>query len=142
MSDTEVKFRDFSLSHDDVVPRFMIAPDTFRCYPEIPLDVMMDVVQMTQQKVDGIERFKQMMDMLSGVIVAEDWDRFINRTKRATPENPNPSPIGIRHIKELLPWIMEVYGLRPTQESSESADGSDTGSTSSTEPASDTELIS
>ncbi len=140
-STADVRFRDFSLPPDN--PRFRIAPDEFRCYPEIPLDVMLDVSTFGQgNDVSTRERFGQLMDMLAGVIIAEDYDVFLRRTKRGTPEAPNPNPIGMRVMRDLLPWIMEVYGLRPTQESSGSADGSDDESTSSTEPASDAESTS
>lgn len=135
MGDDNIRFKDFSGSPEPIIMR--IAPDDFRCYPEIPLDVMMDVVKFAGEKVEGVGRVTQLMELLHGVIMSEDLDQFIARTKRGTKEKPNPHPIGMRHITAILPWIMEVYGLRPTQESSGSADGSDDTGISSTAPASD-----
>jgi hypothetical protein len=133
MSDV-VRFKDFSLDPEPI--GFRIAPDDFECYPEIPLDVMMDVVKASTTQASGPERLEQMLQMLEGVIVDKHYEVFVKRTKRGTKEQPNPSPIGMRHIRDLLPWIMEVYGLRPTEESSESADGSLDEDTSSTDTAS------
>ncbi len=136
MSDT-VRFKDFSL--EDVNITIRIAPDDFTCYPEIPLDAMMEIAQFARDKDKSdntMDRFKQLLGLLEAVMYPDDYDRFIARTKAGTRENPNPHPIGLRHVMNMLPWIMEVYGLRPTQESSTSADGSESTNTSSTEGAS------
>lgn len=135
-----VRFKDFSLPPEPIV--FRVAPDDFRCYPEIPLDAMMDIVVFATTATDGRDRMSQVLQLLSSVIVAEDWDKFLARTKRGTVEVPNPHPIGMRLVKDLLPWIMEVYGLRPSQESSESSDGSENDGTSSTAPVSQEESTS
>lgn len=135
MTTDELYFRDFSGSPKHPVMR--VDPDEFRCYPEIPLDTMMEIASMSQSGGTNMEKFKSWLLIFAGVIIAEDYDRFIARTKKGTIEHPNPSPIGLRHIRDMIPWIMEVYGLRPTQESSASAGGSDKEGTSSTEPASE-----
>jgi hypothetical protein len=132
---SDVTFKDFSLPPKPIVMR--IDPDDFKCLPEIPLDVMMEVAAFATSNVTGMDRFKQLLDLFSGVIEPLDYEKFIARTKRGTVAEPNLNPIGMRHIRDILPWVMEVYGLRPTQESSESADGSLEASTSSMEPASD-----
>lgn len=139
MSDV-VKFKDFSLSPEPVVMR--IAPDDFRCYPEIPLDVIMDVALMAASQVTGPERMTQMRDLLEGIMEPESYAVFAARLKKGTPDAPNPNPIGMRHIRDILPWLMEVYGLRPTQESDSSADGSGDDDTSSTDGVSLTESTS
>lgn len=133
-----LRFVDFSLPPEG--PSFEIAPDVFRCYPEIPLDVMMGVADALTDKGEesrGIKRFLQVLDLLAGIMEPMDYDKFIARTKKGTAERPNPNPIGIRHMMKILPWVLEVYGLRPTQESSTSVDGSDADGTSSTEPVSE-----
>ena len=137
----ELRFRDFSSSPELI--HFRIAPDDFRCYPEIPLDTMRDIVKAAQNAgASTMDRFDAMIEMLAGVIDPMDYDKFIARTKKPTKEAPNPHPIGFRQVSQLLPWLMEVYGLRPTQASSGSSDGSNDASTSSTEPASDEALTS
>jgi hypothetical protein len=135
-----VRFKDFSLSPEPIVMR--IAPDDFKCYPEIPLDVIMELAEAAASQVSGPERVKQMQDLLEGVMEPVDYATFSKRLKKGTPEQPNPFPIGMRHIREILPWLMEVYGLRPTQESDSSVDGSGDDDTSSTDGVSPTESTS
>lgn len=117
------RFKDFSLSPEPIIMK--IAPDEFKCYPEIPLDVLMDVAEVATTSGTGVERMKQMMELFAGIMEPASYETFQRRCRRGTVESPNPHPIGMRHIKEMLPWAMEVYGLRPTQESSESSDGSE-----------------
>ena len=139
MSDV-VKFKDFSLSPEPIT--FKIEPDTFECYPEIPLDVLMEVSQVAQSEATGMERFKQTLELFEGIMSPEWYEIFKHRCRKGTREDPNPNPIGMRHIRDILPWIMEVYGLRPTPESSESSDGSEDESLSLTDTAFDTESTS
>ncbi len=129
-----IRFKDFSSSPEPI--HFRIAPDDFRCYPEIPLDTMLEVTELAGNKeLTGMARFKEFLEILTGVIVVDDYDKFIERTRKPTKDKPNPNPIGLKHMQDIIPWIMEVYGLRPTRESSESADGSAPDDTSLTEPA-------
>lgn len=144
MADDNIRFRDFSSSPEPIVMR--IAPDVFHLYPEIPLDVMIDIAEASAVKGEeksGVRgQMESLTQLLQGVIVPEHYDAFIERTKRGTAEKPNPNPIGMRQVQQILPWVLEVYGLRPTQQSSDSADGSDETSTQSTELASDEESTS
>lgn len=135
-----VRFRDFSLSPDPVVIR--IDPDEFRCYPEIPLDAVMDLATLASSPAEGTDRFKQMLDVFGAVMEPESFDLFQRRCRRGTVEVPNPRPIGMNHVRNVLPWLLEVYGLRPTPESSGSADGSELDGDSSTDISSDTVSIS
>lgn len=138
-----VRFHDFSL--EDVSISIRIAPDNFKLYPEIPLDSMMEIVKIAKNKEgpdSNTDRFNQLLSLLEAVMYPEDYDRFIQRTKPGTRENPNTHPIGLRHIMNMLPWLMEVYGLRPTQQSSESADGSNETDINLTEGVSEMESTS
>lgn len=142
MTDT-VRFHDFSL--EDLAITVRIAPDDFKLYPEIPLDSMMGIVEFAKNKDNAdssAEKFKQLLSLLEAVMYPEDYDKFIRRTKPGTRESPNTNPIGLRHVMNMLPWLMEVYGLRPTQQSSASADGSKETDTNSTEGVSVTESTS
>lgn len=130
-----VRFKDFTLPGD--APKFRIAPDVFQCYPEIALDALMEIAETARTGTESKERLEQMKELLKGIIVPEDYRLFIDRMRIGTEENPNPSPIGQRHLRDLIPWLMEVYGMRPTPESSTSADGSESDDTSSTDDASE-----
>lgn len=140
MTEDIVRFKDFSLSPEPVT--FRIAPDDFECYPEIPLDTLLELAAISVDSSDRQKQFERLKDFFDGIMPTEMAARFRARCKASTPEDPNPQPIGMRHVTAILPWLMEVYGLRPTQQSSESDDGSDPADTSLTESSSDEESMS
>ena len=142
---TVVRHRDFTLSPEPIT--FDIAPDRFECVPEIPLDVLADLADAATQRADGdklttAQQMDKVKDLFDGVMQIDSAARFRARTRRGTREEPNPNPIGMRHIKDILPWLMEVYGLRPTRPSDESPDGSDETESNSMDTASSTVSIS
>lgn len=135
-----VRFKDFSLSPEPVT--FRIAPDSFECYPEIPLDALLELSTLAAETSDRAKQFEQLKDFFDGIMPPEMAATFRARCKPSTKEEPNPQPIGMRHVMNILPWLMEVYGLRPTQPSSESDAGSDPADISLTESSSAEESIS
>jgi len=130
-----VRFKDFSLSPEPVT--FRIAPDDFECYPEIPLDALVELSGLNLGGDDRKAQMDKLKDFFDGIMPPEQAAKLRTRMRVGTEDEPNPSPIGMRHITNILPWLMEVYGLRPTQPSSESEDGSEAADTSSTESSSD-----
>lgn len=137
VADDSIRFMDFSLSPEPVV--FKIEPDEFRGWPEIPLDVLAELADAGGQRGTPRQQMEQMLELFEGVLEPESFATFKRRTQRSTPEDPNRNPISMRHITKILPWLMEVYGLRPTQPSDESPSGSDETDTSLTDGASHTE---
>lgn len=123
-----VKFKDFSLSPDPI--SFRIAPDVFHCVPEIPLDSLADMANLATKSDDRGESLRKVYDLFDGVLLTESAVLF-----RARGAKNAENPIGMRHVKDIIPWLMEVYGLRPTQPSDESSDGSTDEDGSSTDTA-------
>lgn len=140
MTEDIVRFKDFSLSPEPVT--FRIAPDDFECYPEIPLDTLLELSALAADTGDRVAQFNKLKDFFDGIMPPEQAARLRARCKPSTKEEPNPQPIGLRHVINILPWLMEVYGLRPTQQSSESDTGSEAADISSTESSSDEESMS
>lgn len=134
-----VRHRDFSLSPEPIT--FTIHPDMFECVSEIPLDVLGEIANAASTRGTGsvTQQLERMKDLFDGVMLPNSAYRFRQRLTRGTDEHPNPNPIGMRHIRDILPWLMEVYGLRPTQPSANSSAGSLTSEESSTDTASSTE---
>lgn len=135
-SNEVVRHADFSLSPEPVT--MTIAPDTFELVPEIPLDALTDMMNIGT-KMEGEDRsqwMERIYQFFDGLMTPDSAAKFRERGRKSTPDNVNRNPIGMRHIQNILPWLMEVYGLRPTQESSESSDGSEPTSTDSTDGAS------
>ena len=135
--DVIVRFRDFSLSEEPVT--FRIAPDTFECWPEIPLDTLTELTGLGVHTDDRTQQLTKMYDFFDSIMTTESAAVFRRRCRKGTDEDPNPHPVGMRHIRDILPWLMEVYGLRPTQPSDESSDGSAGADGSSTDGVSNTE---
>jgi hypothetical protein len=126
-----VRWHDFSLSPEPVV--FKVGDEEFECLPEIPLDSISDMAKLAQLTNAGDGQLGKIYDFFDGIMVPESAARFRQRGARPTPDAPNPRPIGLRHIMVILPWLMEVYGLRPTEPSSDVSTGSDDDATSSTD---------
>lgn len=135
-SNEVVRHADFSMSLEPVT--MTIAPDEFELVPEIPLDALSDMMNIGQ-KMEGEDRsawMERIYQFFDGLMTPEAAAQFRRRGRKSTPDDVNRNPIGMRHIQKILPWLMEVYGLRPTPESSESSDGSEPTSTDSMDGAS------
>lgn len=133
MTEAIPRFKDFTVSEDPVT--FRVAPDTFECVPEVSLDVLMEMADVAELKGDPKSQVAKMLDFFDGVMTGDSYERFAARTKRGAEK-----PIGMRHLVPILQWMMEVYGLRPTEPSTESAGGSEASDTSSTDTASSEDL--
>lgn len=141
MTDDIVRYRDFSLSPEPIT--FEIAPDVFTCFPEIALDTLAEMSGLSLGGGgDTGSQLSKIYDFFDGIMEPDSAARFRERGRKSTKENPNPYPIGMRHVMDILPWLMEMYGLRPTQPSDESQGGSDGTATSSTDGVSPTDSIS
>lgn len=127
-----IRFKDFSLSPEPV--RFAIDGDTFACVPEIPLDALGDLAKLgSAASASPDEMMSKMHDLFDGLLLDESAALF--RDRCASKVNP----IGMRHVMNIIPWLLEVYGMRPIEPSSESGSGSNDDADSSTDTAFSTE---
>jgi len=113
-----VRFKDFTPDKEDP-PNFDVYGVHYVCLPDIPLDSLAAMANINDDDVAGPEKVAKMVDFLVSVLEEESGAVFRENTQRGAQK-----PIGVRTIQQLVPWMMEQYGLRPTQESSESSDGS------------------
>lgn len=137
MTESIVRFKNFEVSPEPVT--FTIAPDTFECLPEVPLDVLVELSGLRTapgETVDMKARMAQIHDFFDFIMEPQSGAIFRKRTAIPTAEQPNPHPIGMKTVIAVLEWLMEVYGLRPTEPSNESEDGSQSEGASSTDGAS------
>ena len=134
MADVVTRFKDFTRSEEPVT--FRIGPDLFTCVPEVPFDVLMDMAELAggMQNATRTEMIQRVREFFSGVMEPASYDIFISRMARGAK-----LPIGMLHFRDLLSWMLEVYGLRPTRPSESSADGSEDSEASSTAGVSLTE---
>lgn len=117
---TTVVIKDFAA--DETALEFNVGSDHFTCVPDIPLGIMQQVTKMrdfqnrikTDATTDVVEDILAVFDEL---LTAESAALFRECVKVK-------KTIGVRRLMLILPWIMEEFGLRPTQPSSPSSDGS------------------
>lgn len=126
-----VRFRDFSVSSEPIT--FAMDGDEFHCAPDIALDMLIELadfatVSEEQGRGAQIEKMKEFFD---AILNEDEAGRLRERMRKGAAK-----PVGKRLLVDVMPWLMEVYGLRPTQPSSESVDGSDDIGISSTDGAS------
>lgn len=121
-----VEIMDFAA--DDVVVDFYVGKDHFVALPDIPLGLM--------QQISKLRNVKQLIEENGDLNVI--FDIFNNLL---TPDSAVlfrecvevKKTIGIMRLMRILPWLMEKYGMYPTQQPKPSSDGSlgdETGSSS------------
>jgi len=115
---TEDGVKDFTRAHERI--RFRIEPDRFEAARALPGRTMTEFASRFEkigampvtQQVDAI------LDALGLVLLPESAALFAKRL--GDLENP----IELEQASDVMIWLLEKYGLRPTQPSSNSADGS------------------
>ena len=123
-----VRFMDFSVSPEPIT--FKMENDVFECLPDIPLDMLVDLADIASVE-KGKEQIEKVKELFDAVMTHDSAAKLRERSAKGATQ-----PIGSRLLTQVLPWLLEVYGLRPTEPSSDSADGSDDTGTSSTDGAS------
>lgn len=110
---------------DDVEIVFNVGPDRFYCAPDIPLGIM--------QKITGLRNLQATVEAEGMEPVLLIFDEFLTPASAVLFRQcvEEKKTIGLRRIMRILPWVMEKYGLRPTQPSSPSLDGWSDGETGS-----------
>ncbi|SRR6266540_2690956 len=110
--------KDFTVSTETI--KFKINQDIFEAIPDIPAGKLLDFSESQSDltKVSPEDRTKVFETMFTLILTPESAERFLNRLY--DPKNP----IGIRVINNLIPWIFEQYGMRPTEALPGSLDGS------------------
>lgn len=111
--------RDFTRQRERIT--FRIDDDIFEAAPAIPGDTLTEfaVRYSDISNKPAAEQLAVMKDALGLVLLPESHARFTKRLK--DPEHP----IELEQTVEVVQWLMEHYGRRPTQPSSPSSDGAD-----------------
>jgi len=97
-----------------------IDDDIFRAKPRLPAQTMIDFtlkVESMGDDMDATMGFQTMMDALEMVLIPEHFHRFKDRMKSET------NPIDLPQVNEVVEYVMEEYGMRPTQSPSASSTG-------------------
>ena len=118
-----VKIKDFAA--DDVEIDFWVGDDHFFAAPDIPLGIMQQMTKLRNiQKHIEEHGLNPLLDLFDEFLDEDSAQLFRECvTVKKT--------IGVHRIMRILPWLMEQYGLRPTQPSTPSLDGLSDGETGS-----------
>lgn len=109
--------RDFTKQRREI--KFKIDDDVFEVAPALPAGVLMDFATDFQKldKESGEDQKRSMMTILETVLVAGSYQRFTQRMQDRL------QPIDLEQVNDVIEWIMEEYGMRPTEPSEDSSGG-------------------
>lgn len=136
MAEYDLKFRDFTLADTSDKPiTFRIGADEYSAPPVIPplqLAALAEVAGKLNGDGDGRVPVKELVtaigDVFAELLHEEAGQRF--RERLLSRDKP------IDLMKQAVPcllWLMEVYGMRPTEPSSSSTGGLNDGGPGSTD---------
>ncbi|OFW55848.1 MAG: hypothetical protein A2Y75_05385 [Candidatus Solincola sediminis] len=116
--------------------QFKLGDEVFYAAPDLPKGALELSIGLSRLNLSSDEGLQPFLDFLEEVLLDDSARRIIERF------NSKERTIGIRTMHAITMWLLEEYGLRPTQPSlpsSNASSGSD--GTSSTDGASHAESI-
>lgn len=123
--------KDFTKKREEI--SFTVGADTFVAYPALAAQTLLDYATKLQgQNTDDATVLVSVYkDVLANILEPDSYERFLERMA------DRMDPIDPAQLDEIVTWLFQEYGLRPTQQSEPSADGLSspepgTGSTEST----------
>lgn len=129
MTEPEVQFKSFSKPRPKI--EFDCGPDAevFEAYPVMPPAGLQEMISIVRQvrsiSTDDAERSNRALKILDDffelVLVDESIDRFKKKMQ------DKKSGVQLDDIMDIFHWLIERYGLRPTESPSPSSTGSPSG---------------
>lgn len=109
--------KDFSRPRTE--KKFQIDGDVFEAAPAIPGDVLAEFGTRFDSfsREPGADRLSILSDALELILFPESFARLKTRLRDQT------NPVELAQLSDIIVWLLEEYGLRPTQPSSASPDG-------------------
>lgn len=113
------EIKDFSKKRREI--QFRIDDDLFSAVPVIPAQVMLDftrqITEADPSKMAPSQQVQILTNMLAIVLEPASLKRFEARMADVT------NPIDMEQINDVVMWLFEEYGMRPTTEPSGSSSG-------------------
>lgn len=113
------EIKDFSKARKRI--QFRVDDDLFEASPAVPAEVLMDfAMQFTGMDPEKLSVEKQLViftSVLDLVLLPESLTLFKARMR------DRKQPIEIDQVEQILTWLLEEYGLRPTPLPSDSSAG-------------------
>ena len=120
MSEDNVSFKDFTRKRKAV--KFVVddSGDVFHAAPALPVST----TQLLAKIAVEINQSNQLekLDEFFGEVLLDD-----GAAKLKSKMQNKANPLDSEQATEILFWLLEVYGLRPTKSSPDSSSGSPTG---------------
>jgi hypothetical protein len=115
------KFKDFgtpAFSSDLVEEvKFKLLDEEFSCRSSLPGKIMLDFAARTADENSSAANAAVVFDFFKAAMPKSDYERF-----DALISDPDRS-VQIETIMDIVSWLMEVYGERPTRRSEDSSTG-------------------
>lgn len=113
------KFKDFGApAVTEVEPiEFRLYGETFSCRPQIPGKTMLEFAKRTSDDSNASENAGVLLDFFKSVMYDESHTRF-----DAIISDPDKA-VSLESLMEIVSWLMETYGSRPTERSERSSTG-------------------
>lgn len=125
MSDGIARFKDFTGDGGKI--QFAISGETFTALDDIPLAYMGKLAEIGEG-IAGDGGTDKIIQIFKALLEPESFTRF-----EAAVRGESSVVVGISRVKEIIPWLLEMYGLRPTEASSGSGITSSESGASSTD---------
>lgn len=136
MSDGIARFKDFTGDSDPI--QFKIRDDVFTARDDIPLKYFGSLASIGEDLEGGKgDPASKLLALFEKLLEPESYERFA-----AAVNGQSSTVIGIARIKEIIPWLLEQYGLRPTEAPSGSSTTLSESGANSTDGASPTDATS
>lgn len=112
------EIKDFSRTREQVA--FTIDGDKFEAAPAIPAETLAEFVVRYSDAGEATDARTQ-LEILAGVlelVLLPDSYTLLKQRMR-----DRERPVELDQLDDIITWLTEKYGLRPTQESPDSSDG-------------------
>lgn len=130
MSDGIARFKDFSGPDDPIT--FQIRDQVFTARDDVPLGQVGQLATVGEQlEKGGADAVEHLLALFEKLLEPESYQRF----QQAATNPTGKAVIGMRRTMPIVLWLLEQYGLRPTQASSGSGDTSSENGANSTDGA-------
>lgn len=113
----DIRFKDFT---EDVQPiQFRVNEDLFIAPAVLPVPTMqqLTIAVAKLKDVGDSAAFDAILEVFDAILVDDSAIRFRQRIADKV------QPIGLNQVVNIMTWLIEVYGLRPTEQPSDSSAG-------------------
>lgn len=113
------KFKDFGSPSDSSAEpiEFQLYGERFSCRPTVPGKLMLEFASRTSDDSNSAENATVLLDFFAAVLYPESHERF-----DSIISDPDKA-VSLESLMDIVSWLMETYGSRPTERSEPSSTG-------------------